>query len=89
MKFKNESYSVNYLIENEDNKKSEEQNLCAQLPTLAVFLPWGSSEGAACSALTDRKSKNIFYFLSLKSKDIFDFLGCKRIKVIRAKNLNY
>jgi hypothetical protein len=39
--------------------KSEEQNLSAQPPTLAVFLPWGSSEGAARFVLTDCKSNII------------------------------
>jgi len=47
--------SRRHLIERE--KKGEEQRLTAQPPTLAVFPPWGSSEGAGSTVLTRRKTK--------------------------------
>ena len=42
-------------------KKGENTNLTAQPPTLAVFPPWGDSEGAGRPALTGGKSKNYSY----------------------------
>jgi len=42
-------------------------------PTLAAFLPWGSSEGASCMTLTDRKNT---VFLN-KCKRFRDFLSGK------------
>jgi len=52
-----------YLLEScrhpylREKKKGEEQRLTAQPPTLAVFPPWGSSEGAGSTVLTRRKSR--------------------------------
>ena len=37
------------------NKKCEETHRAAQPPTLAAFLPWGSSEGAGRMPLTPQK----------------------------------
>lgn len=37
-------------------EKSESTNLTAQLPTLAAFPPWGSSEGAGRLALAGCKN---------------------------------
>jgi len=39
-------------------KKCEETHRTAQLPTLAVFLPWGSSEGAGRMPLTPQRYKD-------------------------------
>ena len=53
-------------IANVKNKK-EEPHRTAQPPTLAVFLPWGSSEGAGRMALGGQKY-NIFWYSKLFSK---------------------
>jgi len=41
------------------NKNSEESRLAAQPPTLAVFLPWGSSAGAGRMTLTAGKCTHL------------------------------
>ncbi len=46
-----------------EGKKNGKNPTTAQLPTLAVFLPWGSSEGADQESLPDAKLINDRYFL--------------------------
>ncbi len=46
-------------------KKSEETHRTAQPPTLAAFLPWGSSEGAGRMTLTGCKSKQYCAYIKI------------------------
>lgn len=50
------------------NKKVREHTEPLQPPTLAVFLPWGSSEGAGRAALTGHKCKTIISSLQTLRK---------------------
>lgn len=58
---------ANFSRISKDKNKKEEPHRTAQPPTLAVFLPWGSSEGAGRMALGGQKY-NIFWYSKLFSK---------------------
>jgi len=57
--------------------KSEESHRTAQPPTLAAFLPWGSSEGAGRMTLTGHKSNQPFCFIKDFKENYFFEIGTR------------
>jgi len=69
------------FLSGENQKKGEELCRTAQPPTLAVFPPWGSSEGAGRTVLTHHKSRP---FIETKK----DFLICYfEIPIIKSRHI--